>query len=109
MTLKASGMLKSGVNIQYLYMMVREEALCQFDKLSDEIGISTPENLMSIILGLVTYFYHVNALSKQKCVMRCRTSNCGLKVKRYVDFMIDINKYLAVFPGAKKCKKNCMM
>ena len=97
------------MNIQYLRTLVHGEVLCQFDKFSSEVVSANPENLMSIILGLVTYFYHVNALSKQKCAMRCRTSNCGLKVKRYVDFMIDINKYLAVFPGAKKCKKNCMM
>ena len=52
MTIEASGTFKSGANIQYLPTLVRGDALRQFDTLSDEVGIYTPEKLMYIILGL---------------------------------------------------------
>ena len=40
---------------------------------------------------------------QKKSAMRCRMRNMNiLKVRRYVDCMIDLNKYLAVFPGAKE-------
>ena len=55
MTLKASGTLMTGANNQYLHMLVRREVLLQFDTFSAEIGSDTPENFISIILGLVTY------------------------------------------------------
>ena len=34
---------------------------------------------------------------------------CGLKLRRYTDRMIDLNKYLYVFPGAKASDKTCEM
>ena len=52
MNLEAPGTLADGSNIKYLRTLVREEALQQFDKLSIEVGSTTPENLTSIILGL---------------------------------------------------------
>ena len=30
---------------------------------------------------------------------------CGLKVRRYVDYLIDLNKYLDLFPGATLSEK----
>ena len=58
--------------------------------------------MTSIILGLGTYFFPVDALSKQKRVMRRETSKPrGLKVRRYTDSLIDINEYLAVLHGEK--------
>ena len=52
MTLKVSGTLKSGANIQYIRTLVRKEALHQFDELSDEVYGDSPETLTCIILGL---------------------------------------------------------
>ena len=55
----------SGSEIQYLCTLVRGEVLHQYDMLSAEVGSDTPKNFMSIILGLGTYFYPVNAMSEQ--------------------------------------------
>ena len=100
MTLKASVTLKSVANTQYLCTLVRGEELRQFDMLYAEVGSSTPEKLTSIILGLGTYFFAVNALSKQKRTMRRGTKKPrGLKVRFYAAHLIDLNDYLTVFPG----------
>ena len=42
MTLKSSGMLKSGAKIQYLCTLIRGEVLRQFDRVSAEVGSVTP-------------------------------------------------------------------
>ena len=68
-TLKASGTLDSGVNIQYLCILVRGEALHQLYMLSVEVGSTTTANLNLIILGLGTYFF---------LLMRCQR-----KIVRY--------------------------
>ena len=40
--------------------------------------------------------------------MLCGMKNpCGLKVRRCTDFMIYLNEYLSVFPGAKASDKTC--
>ena len=60
------------------------------------------------MLGLDTYFYPVNALSKQKHTMRRgRRKPRNLKVRRYAARMSDLNEYLAMFPGATENEKNC--
>ena len=91
MTLEASGMLAANKNIQYLHILVRGEVLHQFDTLSSEVGFTNSENLKNIILGLGTYFFPVNALSKQKRAMR-RVINKQkiLKVRRYNACMIEL-------------------
>ena len=61
---EASRTLRSDAKTQYLCTMISGEALHQFDTLSAEVGIVTPEKLTSIILGLGTYFYPINSLSK---------------------------------------------
>ena len=62
-------MLNSGVNIQYLHTLVRVEVLHHFDTFSDEVGSVTPENLMSITLGLGTYFFCQHAFKAEVCDM----------------------------------------
>ena len=100
MILKASGTLAAGANIQSLRMLLCGEALHKLDILSVAVVSTTADYLKSIILGLGTYFFSVNALSKQKRAMRRRMSKpCGLKVRRYTDRVINPNEYLAVFPG----------
>ena len=56
-TLNASGMFVAGVNIQYLCTLLPGEALRQFDMLSAEVGVTNPEILTSVILGLGTYCF----------------------------------------------------
>ena len=106
MTLESSVTLVSGEKILYLRTLVHGAVLHQFDMLFDELGSTTSENLKSIILGLVTYFFPVNALSKQKCVMRRGMRNPrGLNIRLYAAHMIGLNKYLSIFPWAKANEK----
>ena len=53
-TLEASGTILDGTKIQYIFTLVRGEALCQIDMLSAEVGSMTSENLKSIFLNLGT-------------------------------------------------------
>ena len=93
-------MLKSGVNIQYLRALVRGEALHQFDTFSVEVGIYTPENLTSIILGLGTHFFPFNALLKKKRAMRHGMRKPrGFKIRCCYDRLVGLNEYFSVFPG----------
>ena len=110
MTLKASGTLKSGAEIQYLHTLVHGEALRQFDTLSAEVESDTQENLTSIILGLGAYFFPVNAPSMWKRAMRRRSRKpYGLKLRLYATRLIDLNEYLAVLPGEKASDIICVM
>ena len=54
MTLKASGTLQTGMNIQYFCTLVCGKLLHQFDALSAEVKSASPVTLESIILGLGT-------------------------------------------------------
>ena len=83
-------------------------ALLQLDILSAEVGSTTSENLKSIILGLGTYFFPVDALSKQKRAMLQGMKNpCGLKVRFYAAHMIDCNKCLALVNWEKASDNTC--
>ena len=66
----------------------------------------TTAHLSRIVLGLGTYFFPVNALSKQKRAMRrgIRKSR-ELKVRLYAGHLIDLNDYLDAFPVAKASDK----
>ena len=108
MTLKAAGTLASGVKIRYLSMIVCEEVLHQLNMLSSEVKSTTLEHLKSIILGLRAYFFPVNALPEQQCMIRrgMRKPH-SVKVRRYTACIIDINEYLAVLTGSKASNKIC--
>ena len=83
MTLKASGTLQSGANIQYLCMIFFGGALCKCDMLSSDSESSTPLTLEAIILGLGMYFFPVYVMSKQNRAMRrVMRKPLGLKVRR---------------------------
>ena len=102
MTLKASGTLTASAKIQYIHTLLRGEALHQLDTLPVEVGIMIKTNLNHIILGLGTYFFPINALSKQKRAMHHGMSKpCKLKVRLYDACLIYLNYNLGVFPGAK--------
>ena len=103
MTLAASGMLATGDKIQYLCTLVHVELLHQFDSMSTDVEGTNPLTVETIILELCVYFFPVNLISKQKCAMRCvMRKPCVLKVRQYADHFIDLNEYLALFPGAKQ-------
>ena len=93
-------------NIKYFRTPVHGQVLRQFYMLYSEVGITTSENLSIIILGLGTYFFPVNALSKQNRTMRRGTNKPrSLEVIRYGAHMIDLNDYFSVSPGEKEIDK----
>ena len=68
--------------------------------------VTNPFTVETIILGLASYYFPLNLLLKQKCVMRRRMSKPrGLKVKCYAARLIELNKYLALFPGGGRYEK----
>ena len=75
--------------------------LRQFDSLSADVESTQTLNVDDIIKGLEQYFPPVNSLSKQKRAMRCQMKKTrNLTVRRYAAHLIDLNDYLASFPGA---------
>ena len=63
---------------------------------------------MSIILGLGTYFFLVNVLSKQNHTMHRGMRNPrGLKVRRYAARLICPSEYLAVLLRVKASDQIC--
>ena len=105
-TLKASGTLTSSAKIQYLRTMVYDKSLSHLYMLSADLEITTSEHSKFIILGLGTYFFPINSLSRQKRVMfHVMRKLRGLKVRCCAYRMIDLNEYLDVFPGAKASEK----
>ena len=64
MTLAASGTLEAGANFQYLRILVRREALRQFDLLSDDVENTETLYVDYIIRGLSHYPPPTNSLSK---------------------------------------------
>ena len=93
MTLVASCMFNTGANIQYLHMLVRGEALRQFDMLSAEVRSATSENLTFIILGFCAYFFPVNAVLKKKpTIHHGMRKPRVLKSRQYSDCLIVLKK-----------------
>ena len=62
--LDTSGTLAENVKLQYLHTLICVEALRQFDNLCAQVVSITIVHLNQVILGLGTYFFPVNALSK---------------------------------------------
>ena len=86
-------------NINYPHVLLRVEALYQFDTLCAQVVSTTISHLNCIILGLGTYFFTVNVLSNKKHGMRRRMSNSRkLKLRQHAAYLIDINEYLDSFP-----------
>ena len=107
MNLAAMGALETKVKVQYLCMLVRGEALYQFDLLSADMkNTETPLDVDHLVKVLVWHFYPVNSLSKKKRVMRrCMKNPHRLKVRRYAAGLIYLNEYLISFPGATMADK----
>ena len=59
-----------------------------------------------LLKGLVWYIFHANSLSKQKrAVCPCMKKPRSLKLRYYAARLIDLNEYLASFPGANMTDK----
>ena len=59
MTLVSPGMLEMGAKFQYLLILVRGEALCQFYLFSADVESIEPLTVEYIIKVLALYFIHV--------------------------------------------------
>ena len=102
MTLEDLRTITANAKIKYLCTLLCGETLHQFDTLCDQVGSTTTTHLNRIILGLGTYFFLVNALSRQKRAMRRGTRKpYELKVRCYAALMIDINEYLDALTVSK--------
>ena len=98
MTIEALGAMFAAMKIQYLRMLLRGKALREFETLSGQIGHITNASLNHIILGLGTYLFPVNALSKQKCAMRHKMRKPHkLKTSCYAVRLAEFNEGLALF------------
>ena len=101
MTLAASGTLEADTKFQYLSTLVRGEDLSQFESFSADVESTQNLHVYEIIKDLAQYFPPVNSLLKQKRAMRRGTNKPrALTVRRYTARLIDLNEYLASFPGA---------
>ena len=102
MTLKTSVTFEKAAKVQYLCTLVHGEAFCWFDTLSADVEIKTPLTVEAITSGLGSYLFPANSLLKKKRKM-CRGTRKPrkLKVRRYATHLVDLNKYLVLFPGAK--------
>ena len=58
-----------------------------------------------LIKGLSWYFPPVNPLLKKRAMRRYMKKTCSLNVGRYAARLIDLNEYLAFFPGATVAEK----
>ena len=100
-TLAASGTLEAGAKYQYICSLVRGEALSQFVSLSSDVEITKTLNVENIMKGLAQYPPPINSQSKQNRFMPCGMKKPrALTVRRYLARLIDLNEYLASFPGA---------
>ena len=90
--LEASGPLSVSTNIQYLCMLLHGEALHKVDTLSVEVVINTITHLNHIFVGLVVYFFPINALSKQNhTIRRVMRRPHELNLRCYTALMIYID------------------
>ena len=96
------GTIKTESKVQYICMLVRGEALHQFDLLYVDVENKNSSLDVDYLLnGLAWYFLPVNSLSKKKRAMHCCMKRlCSLNVKLYAARLIDLNDYLDSFPGA---------
>ena len=102
-----TGTLETEVKVQNLLTLVCGEGLRQFDLLYAEVkNTETPLDVDYLLKGLSWYSLPVSSLSNQKHAMRCCTKNsCSLKTRRYDARLIDLNEYLASFPGVTMTDK----
>ena len=69
-TINASVMLASNKKLQYLRNLIHGEELSQYYNLCAQFRSTTMAHLNPFILGIGTYFFTFNALSKPKRVVQ---------------------------------------
>ena len=102
MTLSVTETIETEAKVQYLCTLVPGEALRHFDLLPADVENTDPPLDVDYLLKcLAWYFPPVNSLSKQKRAIHiCMKKPYRLKVRRYTERLIDLDEYLAFFPGA---------
>ena len=98
--------LDTEAKVKYLCALVRGEVVRQFYLFSANAkNIETLLDVDSLLKGL-SCFFSVNSLSKKKLEMRrCTKNPRSLKVRHYDACLVDLNEYLASFPGATTADK----
>ena len=107
MTLADMETFETEAKIQYTRTHVRGEALRQFDLVSaDSKNTETLLDVDYLVRGLAWFFPPVNSLSQQnRAIRRYMKNSRSLKGRRYAAHFIDLNEYLASFPGATMVDK----
>ena len=98
------------IEVEYFCRIFRGETFLQFDLLSADVeNTDNPLTVDYLHNGLVWYLFYMNLIKKKKA------SNaplyeipCGKKVRRYEARLIDLNGYLASFPGSTMADKMCV-
>ena len=101
-----TGTTTAAGKIHYLLTLLRRESLREFDKLSSQNAGTNVAHLKFIQEGLLSYFFLINAVSKQKRAMRrtmCKPRD--LPFKRFAVHLTKLNNYLPLFPGYSTAKK----
>ena len=102
---KAEGTLETAVKVQCICTLVHGEVLRQFDLLSADVESANSLTVDFIILGLGSYYFSVNSISKNKRAMcRVMKKTHGLKVRSYAARLVGLNEYLDSVPGGGKAE-----
>ena len=101
MTLVDTGTQEIDAKFHYICTLVHGEELRQFDLFfAHTENTDTSLTVDYLLKGLALYFLPVIFLLKKKRTMRrCIKKTLSLKVGHYAARLIDLNEYLASFPG----------
>ena len=85
--------------------MLREEGIIQLDELASKKNGTKSAHLKHIQEGLIGYLTLINALSKQKRVMRReKCKHQDILFKRFTARLTELNNYLTLFHGSSYTK-----
>ena len=92
--------------INYLPKMLHGQALAEFDELQSQYCGATNNHLKLNPEGLLEYFFLINSLSKQKCVMRhTMRKHRSTNFKFFAARLKEMNNFLPLFPGSDASNK----
>ena len=101
-----AGVTTPSGRINYWRTMLREQALREFDKLQPQYCGAINNHLDLIQECLLEYVFPINALLKQKCVMRrAMRKTWSIAFKRFTERLTEMNNFLPLFPGSEASKK----
>ena len=102
MSLEVSVTLQAGAKAEFFCTIFCREVLHQFDLLFENIGSSTPLTLEAIILVFCAYIFFCLYAVKAKVHNAPQNEEAAQnKSKTYTARLVDLNKYLDSFPGAR--------